>query len=76
MKKSFEITSESSRAPQQVTGRPQPKGVSTTSAAAAKRIQFEGERLELSKMKAGAGNAKGGAKGGKRKMNNASIDRY
>jgi hypothetical protein len=27
-------------------------------------------------MKAGAGNAKGGAKGGKRKMNNASIDRY
>ena len=52
------------------------RSLTPRSAAAAKRIKFEGERLELSKMKAGAGNAKGGAKGGKRKVNNASIDRY
>ena len=41
-----------------------------------KRIKFEGEQLELRKMKVGADNTKGGAKKGNRKINYASIDQY
>lgn len=76
MKKSpHEMTSDSSRAQQQITGR-LPNRITTSSAAGGRRIKPEGERAELSKARTADGNTKSGVKAGKRRMNNSSAQRY